>query len=399
MLDTGAGKWAKNAAIRQGKTIKTPKKARISTFKAIPTASHMALVALMKDKSKYLKYLISQNTDGLHRRSGIPVNQLSELHGNSTLEVCKKCKREYIRDYICRDRKHQIPHATGRFCTFPGCEGRLYDTIINFGEALHEVPLKLARDNTDKCDLMLCLGSSLLVSPAADMPEGIGWERKYELETDPDHEPKHNLVVVNLQKTPLDNLCSLRIFAKIDDVMVGLMKELDIDIPQWNLEKYVKIRVDNFAVNGDIDGTAHIKENVDIKKDKRKLLIVSGIDGEGIPATIFKNVVLRNNEVEIEQMGKRQKFLKRFMTDEYKFVVDGRLDIVKEDEKKDVDEDVSVDVLRGLVLELEFYGNYKEPNLFIGLNEYLNDLEKNEELVLKLVMDPYKRVWNFKKIY
>ena len=83
VLDTGAGKWAKERAVKEGKEnqIKKAKK-KTDTFKAIPTKSHMALVGLMTNGPKYLKCLMSQNTDGLHRRSGIPVNQMSELHGN-----------------------------------------------------------------------------------------------------------------------------------------------------------------------------------------------------------------------------------------------------------------------------------------------------------------------------
>ena len=99
-LDTGAGKWAKEAAVQTGKASQIKKaKRKTRSIKAIPTQSHMALVALMTQGPKYLKHLISQNTDGLHRRSGIPVHQLSELHGNGTLEVCNKCSRGYIRDF------------------------------------------------------------------------------------------------------------------------------------------------------------------------------------------------------------------------------------------------------------------------------------------------------------
>ena len=49
-----------------------------------------------------VKVTVSQNVDGLHRRSGIPANQLAELHGNTNLETCKKCSRQYLRDFETR---------------------------------------------------------------------------------------------------------------------------------------------------------------------------------------------------------------------------------------------------------------------------------------------------------
>jgi NAD-dependent SIR2 family protein deacetylase len=67
----------------------------INTLTAIPTPTHMALVAL-QDRG-ILKFLISQNCDGLHRRSGILPDRIAELHGNSNREYCKDCGKEYIR--------------------------------------------------------------------------------------------------------------------------------------------------------------------------------------------------------------------------------------------------------------------------------------------------------------
>jgi NAD-dependent SIR2 family protein deacetylase len=53
--------------------------------------------------SGYLKYIISQNVDGLHRKSGIPYDNLAELHGNTNLEVCVKCQTGYMRDFRVRN--------------------------------------------------------------------------------------------------------------------------------------------------------------------------------------------------------------------------------------------------------------------------------------------------------
>jgi len=81
-----------------------------------------------------LKHVISQNTDGLHRRSGIPAEKLSEVHGNTNLEVCTKCKKEYMRDYRVRNSQKVHEHKTGRRCDDQSCKGELKDTIINFNE-------------------------------------------------------------------------------------------------------------------------------------------------------------------------------------------------------------------------------------------------------------------------
>jgi len=50
-----------------------------------------------------LKFIISQNVDGLHRKSGISRDQLHELHGNMNLEVCMECSMNYLRPYMVRD--------------------------------------------------------------------------------------------------------------------------------------------------------------------------------------------------------------------------------------------------------------------------------------------------------
>jgi len=50
----------------------------------------------------FSKFTVSQNVDGLHRRSGIPPSELSELHGNTNLETCKTCGRQYLRDFETR---------------------------------------------------------------------------------------------------------------------------------------------------------------------------------------------------------------------------------------------------------------------------------------------------------
>ena len=67
--------------------------------------------------------MVSQNTDGMHLRSGISLDMVSELHGNRNLEHCRSCERKYLRDFrtLRRDGKEYKPgekrdHFTGRYC-------------------------------------------------------------------------------------------------------------------------------------------------------------------------------------------------------------------------------------------------------------------------------------------
>lgn len=103
-------------------------------LRAIPSLTHMALNEL--NLKGYLKFLISQNVDGLHRRSLFPCECLAELHGNTNLEKCIKCHKSYMRDYDTRTAYEVNDHLTGRICDNTKCKGKLYDTIINFGENL-----------------------------------------------------------------------------------------------------------------------------------------------------------------------------------------------------------------------------------------------------------------------
>ena len=156
VLETGPGCWEtaankqkyreeqKRAAAAGGAAAQMPANKRTvktTIQKAYPSITHMAMVELME--KNHLKHIVSQNVDGLHRKSGIPAASISELHGNTNLEVCEECGREYMRDHRVRNAQKTKEHRTGRMCESPGCNGHLKDTIINFGEQLNDAILML----------------------------------------------------------------------------------------------------------------------------------------------------------------------------------------------------------------------------------------------------------------
>ncbi|OWF49786.1 NAD-dependent protein deacetylase SRT1-like [Mizuhopecten yessoensis] len=141
-----------------------------------PTYTHEALTKLL-DMGQ-VKHVISQNTDGLHRLSGIPKERLSELHGNCFIEKCEVCdtRCELRHGYHKGATDASVPssvcemckcnHRTGRRCAEKDCSGYMRSTVINFGDRLEEEVLSGAVNQAETATFVLVLGSSLYVSPA-----------------------------------------------------------------------------------------------------------------------------------------------------------------------------------------------------------------------------------------
>jgi NAD-dependent SIR2 family protein deacetylase len=121
VVKTGPGLWnRKDTAKDQArKPHETPIDKLVDL--AQPSLTHMFIKTMLS--RGIARYLVSQNTDGLHLRSGVPLDMISELHGNRNMEHCLGCKRRYSRDFrtLRRDGKVYKPgekrdHFTGRHC-------------------------------------------------------------------------------------------------------------------------------------------------------------------------------------------------------------------------------------------------------------------------------------------
>mmetsp|Transcript_13329 Transcript_13329/g.35753 ORF Transcript_13329/g.35753 Transcript_13329/m.35753 type:complete len:322 (+) Transcript_13329:51-1016(+) len=185
-----------------------------------PTGAHRAIMRL--HNAGRVTALLTTNVDGLHLASGVPQEVLCELHGNAFVEECRSCGARFERDFVTRTSTGLFDHGTGRSCD--RCGGALYDNIVNFGNTFEHVPtMEAAHDRAWveclKADLCVVLGSSLSVQTACDLPEVCLPRRE-------DKAAGGRLVIVNRQRTPKDELASLRIFATCDDVMAGVETEL-----------------------------------------------------------------------------------------------------------------------------------------------------------------------------
>ena len=161
-----------------------------------PNSGHDAILELQKVGK--LRFLISQNVDNLHLKSGIRPELLAELHGNMTKQRCTRCEQTY--DF-----------SVGLLeCN---CGGSLVSSVVDFGQSLPQKDLSLSFEHSRQCDLFIVVGSSLVVTPAADMPrEALAAGAK--------------LVIINQGETPFDSLAHLRFREKIGEVLPGAVKRL-----------------------------------------------------------------------------------------------------------------------------------------------------------------------------
>lgn len=132
-------------------------------FKAArPNGAHLALVRL--EQSGRLEAVVTQNIDNLHRAAGTSNEKLVELHGTALCAECMDCF-----DWS------PMAAALGRFqdsgkpprCS---CGGLLKPAVVMFGESMPQAELGLAFSAARNCDLVISIGSTLSVEPAASVP-------------------------------------------------------------------------------------------------------------------------------------------------------------------------------------------------------------------------------------
>jgi NAD-dependent deacetylase len=156
---------------------------------ALPNRGHRAVAELVRRGTAAA--VITQNIDGLHQTSGIPAEQVIELHGNSTYAHCLDCATRYE---IAELRIPFERDGTAPVCD--ACGGWVKTATISFGQAMPLEAMHRAEIETLAADLFIVAGSSLVVYPAAGFPELA----------------KRNgaaLVIVNREPTGLDPIADL----------------------------------------------------------------------------------------------------------------------------------------------------------------------------------------------
>jgi NAD-dependent deacetylase len=130
--------------------------------RARPNAVHDAIVAL--ERAGKVLAIVTQNVDGLHRRAGTSEDRLIELHGTDLLVECQSCRAtSEPGPHFARFKATRRPPR----CT---CGGVLKSATISFGQSLRAADLERASTAAARADLVLALGSTLSVYPAAAIP-------------------------------------------------------------------------------------------------------------------------------------------------------------------------------------------------------------------------------------
>ena len=168
---------------------------------AQPNPGHMSIAQLYD--TGHITAVITQNIDGLHQASGIPEDNIIELHGNTRRVRCMSC-----RTLISWDAAEQMILA-GNKAPQCDCGGYLKPDTISFGQAMPEQETRQAVALSSQCDVFIVVGSTLLVQPAALMPE-------YALDAGA------FLAIINLSPTPYDNRCQVLIKEKAGPVLADI---------------------------------------------------------------------------------------------------------------------------------------------------------------------------------
>jgi len=128
---------------------------------ARPNPAHDALAEL--GRAGRVELLVTQNVDGLHERSGFPLERLVNIHGTDSLVECMRCHRREPRAVA------QAEWERGVEIPLCGCGGPWKPATISFGQSLVESDLRRSLQAAADCDLFVAAGTSLVVGPINQM--------------------------------------------------------------------------------------------------------------------------------------------------------------------------------------------------------------------------------------
>src|SRR5262245_37363696 len=208
------GIWANNRIIEYQEFISS-RAGRIESWRqkvamrpemrdAQPNAGHLAFAEL--ERRGTLRAMITQNIDGLHQRAGC--KNVIEVNGTTVEAVCLTCG-----DRISMDEAVGRVEAGDPAPECDHCGGLLKPATVSFGQAMPAREMDLAVEACHDCDVFLAVGSSLVVYPAAALPELA----------------KRNgaaLVIINRMATQKDGIAGLVIYDELGQKMPRLIDQV-----------------------------------------------------------------------------------------------------------------------------------------------------------------------------
>ena len=172
-------------------------------MQAKPNPAHRAIYKLYE--MDLLAAVITQNIDGLHQESGLPEDKVIELHGNNRRVRCMSCGK-----LSSLYEAHQRVKL-GDLAPECDCGGYLKPDTISFGQAMPEKEVAKSIELSQNCNFFMVIGSTLLVQPAASMPNYA-------------KECGSFLSIVNLSETPCDGICDVLIRGKAGEVLQEIIE-------------------------------------------------------------------------------------------------------------------------------------------------------------------------------
>lgn len=177
-----------------------------SLLDARPNPAHVALAEL--EQAGKLSAVISQNIDGLHQDAGC--HKVIELHGTNRSAACLSCGNQWLIEEIqLRLEAGDLdPHCDS-------CSGLIKPETVSFGQNMPADAMNEAYQIAENCELMLMIGSSLQVQPAASVPLAAC-------------QSGARLIFINRTETEYDELADLLVRSSAGDFMLAVTELLAI---------------------------------------------------------------------------------------------------------------------------------------------------------------------------